>query len=251
MFSTKWASQIRARPPLLDDLQLRGMYRRVCNPVQGGMGFIEHLGAMRRENLHGDDYRRNQKNNCYADPHQGSRTLLVLQGRKMEGPRRGKVRRVNDSITERKKSRKRVAWQRGAEKIGGNGPSRPPGSAWPGLDHRPPEKKAGEKNTSVLQFMNPVRVQCPSGTTSPSTSVVPSCGVSALRFGWSFGLRLDPQARYPLECVQVAHLSCAPEGRNWLAAIASAASERHFCDFGLTIPRCAPAINVDNSRYHQ
>ena len=94
-----------------------------------------------------------------AGPHQGSGALLVRKRREREPPGGVEVHRVNDTVAKCKVGGKDVARKRGKKKVKQDGPARPVGDAWPGLNHGPPEKESSDQETGVLDNMPGFRLQ--------------------------------------------------------------------------------------------
>ena len=79
--------------------------------------WVRIVGAGSGEQLRCDHHGGEQIDKGYANPHQGARSLLVLEGRNTEMPSPGQVARIDNAAAEGKKRGERVARQCGKEKV--------------------------------------------------------------------------------------------------------------------------------------
>src|SRR2546426_1894493 len=142
---------------VLDDL-------RFCATQFGCWKFVQDvlrfsLSTARREDLHGDHHCRDQICKCYADPHQSTGTLLILQRRQTEDASGRYITWVNNAAAKCEKRGKDVTGQRGEEEVHGHGPLRAFGVTRPSPNDRSPEQKARDEKGCVLHDVPSLRRQ--------------------------------------------------------------------------------------------
>jgi hypothetical protein len=76
---------------------------------------VKLRGAWTGEDLNRDDHGRNQISKCDPNPHEGARTLLILERRQAEQLSLRGIAGIDKSTTEHKECGKNVTGQRGQE----------------------------------------------------------------------------------------------------------------------------------------
>src|ERR1700722_2002987 len=161
----------RRRGPLCDDKPLeQGVeaYVRTTRagaPDQSPYGSLEgidraNVGSERLggEQSCGNGHSRNEIRECYEDPHECARQLLVRQRGNVEAQRNMQIGRVDDAIAKGEKRGEGVAGECGQEKVKDGRPFRLR-DAGPGGDHGPPEDPSGGEKAQVFHMMPLLRRQ--------------------------------------------------------------------------------------------
>jgi len=106
--------------------------------------------GMRRQQTDRNSCCRHQKNESDASPHQRPRALLVLQCRQSEQALGTKIDRIDYVFTKCQVGGKNVARESSGEQVEEDRPPGPNGNTRPGLDNRPPKKKARREKRRML-----------------------------------------------------------------------------------------------------
>ena len=130
------------------------------NAIQLSQGSLRRARILRRKNLHCDNNGRNEQDDRYCRPTSVPPRIADPPAAKAQAlaARKDKTSRRRDHrMRENRRVRRRASWRRkdteGWTSAGHRASTRP------GLNDRPPEKKASTEKRGVLEFVQPVPTQ--------------------------------------------------------------------------------------------